>query len=60
LTDELLAEFEAHIESWALIPSSGGVFEIVADEDLVFSKRQTGRHPTVEEVRAALRERLGS
>lgn len=29
-----------------LIPSSGGVFEVLADGKLVFSKRSLGRFPT--------------
>jgi predicted Rdx family selenoprotein len=37
-----------------LIESRGGVFEVVADEVLIYSKKQTGRHPTWEEVRASL------
>ena len=37
-----------------LIESRGGVFEVVADEVLIYSKKRTGRHPTWEEVRADL------
>ena len=37
-----------------LVPSSGGVFEVVADGDLVFSKKRTGRHATHDEVLAAI------
>ena len=33
-----------------LIPSSGGVFEVVADGDLVFSKKSLGRFPEEDEV----------
>ena len=33
-----------------LIPSSGGVFEVVADGDLVFSKKALGRFPEEDEV----------
>jgi len=33
-----------------LIPSSGGVYEIVADDDLVFSKKSLGRFPEDGEV----------
>ncbi len=38
-----------------LIPSGGGVFEVVADGDLIFSKRNQGRFPDDEEILAALR-----
>jgi selenoprotein W-related protein len=33
-----------------LVPGVGGVFEITVDGNLKFSKKQTGRFPTDEEV----------
>jgi selenoprotein W-related protein len=33
-----------------LIKSSGGVFEITAEGNLIFSKKQAGRFPTEAEV----------
>ncbi len=33
-----------------LIPSGGGVFDVVADGQLVYSKHQTGRHVKNDEV----------
>jgi selenoprotein W-related protein len=33
-----------------LVPGTGGVFEITVDGQLKFSKKQTGRFPTDEEV----------
>ena len=35
-----------------LVPGLGGVFEITIDGRLAFSKKQTGRFPTDEEVEA--------
>lgn len=29
-----------------MIPSSGGVFEIVVDEKLIYSKKETGEFPS--------------
>lgn len=34
----------------ALVPSGGGVFEVVVDGDLVFSKKELGRHAEDGEV----------
>lgn len=39
-----------------LTESSGGVFEVSANGELVYSKKQTGRHAEWEEVRDRLRE----
>jgi selenoprotein W-related protein len=35
-----------------LVKSSGGVFEISVDGHLAFSKKQTGRFPTDQEIDA--------
>lgn len=54
-----MKDFAPHIDRWTLIPSKGGVFEVVLDGDLVYSKKATGRHATVEEVRDVFAARLG-
>ena len=40
------------------MPSSGGVFEVEADGNVLFSKKAAGRHAEPGEVLGALRERL--
>ena len=40
-----------------LIQGGGGVFDVVADGELVFSKHETGRFPENAEIVKALRER---
>jgi selenoprotein W-related protein len=39
-----------------LIQGSGGVFEVVADGKLIFSKKNVGRFPEVEEILAKIAE----
>ncbi|MCB2215523.1 MAG: Rdx family protein [Desulfobulbaceae bacterium] len=43
--------FDADIE---LVASSGGVFEVTVDGQLVFSKKKLGRFPEAEELAALL------
>jgi selT/selW/selH-like putative selenoprotein len=43
---------ERHGAEVELIPGVAGVFEITVDGQLAFSKKQTGRFPTDEEVEA--------
>jgi selenoprotein W-related protein len=50
LADELLKNFEREIASLELIPSSGGVFEVLVNGSLVYSKIATGRHAATSEV----------
>ena len=47
---ELLKLFEDQIESIALIPADGGKFEVMADDQLLFSKLSLGRHAEPGEV----------
>ena len=41
-----------------LQPSRGGVFEVTVDDDLVYSKKETKRHATIDELREAIRQHL--
>lgn len=54
---QLLKEFEESIEELALVPSSGGVFEIEVDGEVVHSKQSTGAFPEYEDVAGLLRRR---
>ncbi len=58
MTEQLLADFESEIEELTLIPSDGGVYEVEVDGELVYSKKQTGRHAEYEEVRDAIKAKL--
>jgi selenoprotein W-related protein len=55
VAETLLAGYPDAIESLTLVPSAGGVFEVEADGDLVFSKKETGRHTSPEEVTKLLK-----
>lgn len=41
-----------------LVPSSGGVFEVKFDNELIFSKKETDRFPNDNEVEDAVRQKL--
>ena len=55
-----MAEFAPQIESLTLQPSRGGVFEVVLDGDLVYSKKETRRHASLEELHEAVGRRLNA
>ena len=56
LSAEILGEreIEHFVASWALIPSSGGCFEVEVNGELIFSKKALGRHAEPGEVRGLL------
>ena len=55
MAGSILEEFEHKIEDFTLIPSRGGVFEIVVGDELVYSKKKTGAHTEYEKVAPAIR-----
>jgi selenoprotein W-related protein len=50
LASDLVREFEPEIESLELLPSDGGRFEVRVNGNIVFSKKQLGRHAEPGEV----------
>lgn len=55
---ELLTTFEGEIGEVALVPGTGGVFEVHADGQLVFSRREHGRLPELSELKRLVRDRI--
>ena len=45
LADKLLGKYKNTLGEVALVPSSGGAFEVVLDGQKVYSKAETGRFP---------------
>ena len=58
LAQELLVTFEAEIGELALVPGSGGVFEVRADGALLWSRAERGRFPELKELKQLLRDRI--
>ena len=57
-TEELLTAYEDRISQITLIPSWNGVFEVVMDGKLIFSKTRLGRHAHAGELVKLVGERL--
>ena len=59
MTDQLLQLYSPSIASLKLMPSSGGRFEVMAGEELIYSKKAEGRHANPGEVAHLLEQKLG-
>jgi len=59
LTDELLAGWAPIIKDIELLPSAKGRFEVMLDDELIYSKASLGRHAAPGEVAGLVRERIG-
>jgi selenoprotein W-related protein len=56
----LIAELEESVSEIRIVPSGGGVFEVVVDGELVSSKRATGKHAELDDIVALVRARSGT
>ena len=52
----MLQEFQFEIGAVRIVPSSGGVFDVVVNGELIFSKKNLGRHAEPGEVMELFRK----
>ena len=50
MATELLEKYGTNITGLTMIPSGGGVFEVIINNQLVFSKKELNRSPNDGEV----------
>ncbi len=59
MAQELLTTFAEDIGSVTLIPdSTGGIFEIRVEGELVWSRKQKGRFPDIKELKRSVRDKV--
>jgi selenoprotein W-related protein len=58
MAQELLTTFVDEIGELALVPGTGGVFEVRADGDLIWSRAEAGRFPELSELKQLVRDRI--
>ena len=58
MAQELLSTFEGEIAEVALIPGSGGVFEVRAGGQVLWSRHERKRFPEIKELKQAVRDAI--
>ncbi len=58
VAQELLTTFEEEIGELVLLPGAGGVFEVRADGDLWWSRKERGGFPELKELKQLVRDRI--
>ncbi len=58
MAQEMLTTFSEELGEVALVPGTGGVFEIRLDGDLVWSRKERGRFPEMREIKQMVRDRI--
>jgi selenoprotein W-related protein len=53
---ELLTTFQAEIGEVALVPGTGGIFDVRVGEQVVWSRATEGRFPELKELKQRLRD----
>ena len=58
MAQELLTTFDTEISELTLEPGTGGVFEVTANDELVWSRKDAGRFPEITELKQLVRDVL--
>jgi len=58
MAQELLTTFEGDIDELTLLPSTGGIFEITANGELIWSRKAQGRFPEITELKQSVRDAI--
>lgn len=56
MAQEILSTFDGDVDELSLLPSTGGIFEITANGELIWSRKTMGRFPEITELKQAVRD----
>jgi len=58
MSQELLTTFADELGEVALVPGTGGIFEVRLDGERLWSKKEAGRFPEPKEIKQIIRDRI--
>jgi selenoprotein W-related protein len=58
MAQELLTTFDRELSELTLKPGTGGIFEVRANDTLVWSRKTEGRFPEITELKQRVRDRI--
>lgn len=58
MAQELLTTFDSDISEVALIPGSGGIFEVCVDGETIWSRREQHGFPEIKHLKQLVRDRV--
>ena len=58
MAQELLTTFPAEIGEVAMVPGTGGIFEIRVNDQLIWSRKEQGGFPDIKELKQLVRDRI--
>lgn len=58
MAQELLSTFDQELDELTLKPGSGGIFEVYANDERIWSRKQEGRFPEITELKQRVRDQI--
>jgi len=58
MSQELLTTFSEELDEVTLRQGTGGIFDIYANETLIFSRKEMGRFPEITELKQLVRDHI--
>jgi len=58
MAQEILTTFEEEVDELSLLPGTGGVFEIVANGKIIWSRKEMERFPEITELKQCVRDAI--
>jgi selenoprotein W-related protein len=58
MAQEVLTTFETELGEVALVPGTGGIFDIHLNGELIYSRKEAGRFPESKELKQLIRDRI--
>ena len=56
IAQELLMTFSEELGGVSLVPAGNGIYEVLVDDKIVFSRAKTGRFPEAKELKQSIRD----
>ena len=58
MAQELLSTFESEIESVSLIPGSGGIFQVTANDEVIWDRKEQNGFPEIKVLKQLVRDKI--
>lgn len=56
MAQELLSTFEEEIDELSLLPNTGGTFEVLVNDQLIWSRKEMGGFPEIPKLKQLVRD----